>query len=96
MSRQVTRGSNGASESVLVPNNAGEYWLAIVTGPSDWSTMTATLQASADNQNWFTATNVSGAVSFDGSNAVLVSSGLYYRLVIANYSDDVTLTIKPN
>lgn len=94
MKRKTTQSANGNTEALLAESGITESWILVVSS-SAWSGMSMILQASIDNVIWFTATNVSGSTTFTENSAVLLTPGLYYRGVVSDYSNPLTLEIKP-
>jgi len=86
---------SGPSLPVLVGNGGSSEWVLAVTGGVEQST-NLKLEASVNNEDWFSATSDSGDVIFTKPSAVLVSSGLYYRVNVGAYSSPISLQIKPN
>jgi len=93
--RQIEILNSGASNSLIAGNGGSSEWVLAVTGGIDGSTALA-LEASIDNDTWFPATDASGPVVFSTPSAVMVSSGLYYRLNVGTYTSPIFFTIKPN
>jgi len=85
----VTATATGPSSSFLLPQ--GEF--AITLKSTLWGAVA--LEVSEDNSSWFTVEGPSGpVVGVTGNRLVEISGGLYYRLNVASYVQDIVMTAK--